>query len=357
MPQKRPSNIWPHPTYRYAYVREYRGMACTVIHGGPPLSTGYQWKPGSRTGAMAILEDRLRTYQLGGLAQAPRPANIRSCGDLWIEFIRVRFPKLSKNKQDEYTRYFSRVPQNLPCTETHLIREAVRASIEESHYVQNSKNKVYQRLRTIFKFGIDEGWLTVNPIHRDMIPNYVHALPTPYTEEEIKKILTMKDTSKYKPFVLFLIGSACRPIEALRLDWSHVYEEHCVVHSYKNGQRSARYRTIPYKLCPEVVTALDMARERSTEGSVFGMNNYAKVSEAIDELLGGNGRGLYDIRKYTINKWKRQGMPEVVRHALAGHDESIADVHYETDYSASELVSIALGSTRKNRGKLKTPAL
>lgn len=87
------------------------------------------------------------------------------------------------------------------------------------------------------------------------------------------------------------------------------------------------------------------------------MNNYAKASEAVNERLGGKGRGLYDIRKYAINKWKRAGIPEVVRHAIAGHDEDIADVHYETDYSASELVSMVLGSRSKKRVRTKAEAL
>lgn len=356
MPQKRTADLWPHPTYRYAYVREYRGMACTVIHGGSPLSTGYQWKPASRTAAMKVLEDRLRVYQLGGLP-LPVQKSAYTCGDLWLEFLRVRFPKLSTNKQAEYTRYFGRVPQGVLCTSTQMIREAVRKSIEESDYAQNSRNKVYMRIRTVFKFGIDEGMLTVNPIHRDMIPAYVHAIPNPYTEDEIKRIRTLSDNSKYKPFLLFLVGSGCRPIEALRLEWSHVLKDHCVVYSYKNGRRSARYRTIPFALCPEVIEALTMARKRATEGSVFGMQNYTKASEALNELLDGNGRGLYDIRKYTINRWKRQGMPEVVRHALAGHDEDIADVHYETDYTASELVSIASASTKRKSRSRATEAV
>jgi integrase len=324
-------------------------MACTVIHGSAPLSTGLLWRPASKTAAMRILDERLQAHLRQSTAAAPTPAKAPTCGDLWLEFVRVRWPRLSRNKQAEYQRYFDLVPPALLCTDTAGIRTAVRKAVDASTYAPNTKNKVYVRIRTVFKFGIDEGYLTVNPIHRDMIPAFEHAIPTPYTHDEVMTVHKLSDASKYKPFLLFLIGSGCRPVEGLRLEWEHVYDDHCVVYSYKNGRRSARFRVIPFELCPLVREALALAKAQGSAppGRVFRMQNYIKASQTFNELVGPSGRGLYDIRKYAINKWKREGWPEVVRHAVAGHDEEIAEVHYETDYTAAELVSITLASNSK----------
>lgn len=344
MPANRPSEIWEHPTYKYAYVREHRGSACTVIHGSYPKSTGYKFVRSARVNVMKILEQRLQEH-LGFGTQFESPGS-RTCGSLFEQFVIVKYPKLERLRRLEYKRYFKFVPASLPVTDTEKIRTALMKRVSESTYSVNTLNRLYTRIRTVFRFGIEQGWLTVNPVHKDMIPTAVTADPTPYADEQIDAALE-KLTGRSKAFVSFLNATGCRPIEATRLTWEDVHADHCIVWSSKGATTAIRRRVVPYSLCTGTLEAITMAKGApwSSAERVFGTKTYVKAAEQFNAALGeGVARGLYDIRKAVINRWKRLGWPEEVRHAIAGHEKDVAERHYESPYSAVELARIVQAS-------------
>lgn len=321
-------------------------MACTVIHGSYPKSTGYKFVRSARTNVMKILEQRLQEHL--GFAGFDSPGN-RTCKDLFEQFVIVRFPKVSPNARYAYKRYFTLIPSSLPVTATEKIRAALMKRVAESKYSSNTLNRLYTRIRTIFRFGIEQGWLTVNPVHKDMIPAAIAADPNPYTDKQILDAIE-KLNGRAKAFVSFLNATGCRPIEATRLTWNDIHADHCIVWSAKGATNSAKRRVIPYSLCKGTLEAIEMAKGATWSNAelVFGTKTYVKASELLNEALGEDvGRGLYDIRKAVINRWKRLGWPEEVRHAIAGHEKGIAERHYESPFSASELASIVQASLPK----------
>jgi len=353
MPTKRCEERWEHPIYKDCYVRNYRGKACTVIGGRPARSTGLKWTSASRAMAMQILEERREEFHRTGKTAKPKPAlfhaqasAVRTCGELWDKFIEFRYPKLSPPMQRSYERYFTMIPPGTPCGDADAILGYIARGVTTRKYTKGTPHKAYVRCRTVFNFGIGRGYFSLNPIFPDEIPAEGEPEPTPYTQEQIDNVEFMTP-GKLQACAYFLIGCGCRPCEAIRLEPDDVFDDYCRVYSYKNQARTKRYRVIPFALCPLAKKAVDMALEEKyfeINGKVFGLNNYTNVRDAFNEAIGSEGRGLKDIRKFTINKWRSEGIPEEVRHAIAGHEKEIAEKHYETELPAAELVRLALAS-------------
>lgn len=342
MPNHRAASRWEHPTYRYAYVREYRGMACTVIHGSPPISTGYEWKPGSRTAALRILNERLEAYLHGGIAEQ----RTMTCAKLFEEFASVRFPRIAGTTQNDYARYMSAlVPSGLAVTDTIRIRAAIARALEVSHYSQNSKRTAVNRVRSVFKFGIEQGWLTVNPVHPDMVPDEVVSEPEPYTDEDLAVAIDLLE-GRNRAFVAFLMATGCRAGEACNLMWDAVHGDHIVIDGKRARSGRERLRAIPYVLCPDTPAVIDSARgaDWSSPERVFGVSSYRAIGRAFNSALPGGGRGFHDIRKWRINAWVRMGWPESLIEAVAGHGLAVSKKHYRTRFTAADLVSMALDS-------------
>lgn len=346
MPNHRAEKRWDHPTYRYAYVREHRGMACTVIHGSYPLSTGLYWKSSSKARAMSILEERLRVFLMG--LPAPSVRRGSTCEEIFDAYLTARRERMSKNAVWEYTRYMTAFcPVGVDARNTHALRAEIMRRVKESTYAPNSKRQGLKRLRAVFEFGVSEGMITVNPVHRDMLPPEAPVQITPYTDAEIDALINGLD-GRPRLFVEFLASSGCRAVEAVRLQWPDVKSDHVVIDGKRNKRDAPKKRIVPFALCPELPDVLQRTRNSPLAGtvSVFGLNNYQSVARAMSRVLD-DARGFHDIRKWRINKWVRAGWPERVIEAVAGHDSDISKKHYRTPYTAAELARFVQGSEGK----------
>ena len=307
---------------------------------------------------MRILQQRLERYLNGGTA--PINEERLTCGQLFEQFAEVRFPKMSKRSQSWYVTAFKHVPPGLLVVESIRIKDAVVRGLASMDYAQNTMNKAMRLIRGVFAFGIERGWVRVNPIHKDLVPDAVTVDATPYTQQEIAFAISQLKP-QFAEFVRFLASTGCRPIEAVRLEWSSVKSDHVVLASMKGASKKLRPRILPFDLCPDAKVAIDTAKtsnwiesiESDTKRSgltkseidkirsrVFCMCTYQNAATAFNKALpeGSSPRGLYDIRVCAINSWRDKGWPEPLRNLLAGHTPEIARAVYEKAWTASELV-------------------
>lgn len=338
MPNRRTKDRWEHPTYRYAYVRGHRGMACTVIHGSYPLSTGFVWKPASKPMAMRILDERLRVYL--GLTRAHEAA--MTCSELWSEFMNVRGSALKPERRALMERYFAWVPPNASVEDHRSILAAVRQRAASKVYKQNTLRMALMTIRIVFAWGIERGYLKVNPIPLDVVPAEVVTTPRTYTREQVESVIEAMHSRGHHNqslYMRFLLATAARPVEALRMTWSDVYDDHCILRSAKGSKRaSMRARVIPFALIPDAKVCIDAMRALAPQSErVFAMKSYRSVMRRFERLFGDGYLGLYPIRKLAINEWIRLRWPEEVRTAIAGHGREIADAHYAVPFTAAEL--------------------
>lgn len=314
-------------------------MACTVIHGGSPISTGYVWKAASRVPSMRILDERLRRFLHGNTDTIP--TGTMTCGELFSLFIATRKERLSPLLQAEYARFMAAfVPSGKRVTDTAGLRTAIAARVTASHYSHNSRRQGLKRVRAVFQFGIEQGALTVNPVHRDMVPVERVDPATPYTDEEVELLLANLD-ERPRLFVAFLASTGCRAVEAVRLTWDAVGSDAVTIDGKRTRRDVPKYRVVPFALVPELHGVLHTARLAQWDTvTVFGYRNYHSIARAMKTVTQ-DARGFHDLRKYAINRWVRLGWPETVIQAIAGHDRAVSEKHYRTPFTASELVSMA----------------
>lgn len=350
MARPRTSKHWDHPTYRWAYVREYRGGAATVIRGGDPIQTGLKFVPAAKAEAIKILCQRVDEYRLreeGIIAKATAlPEGVMTVGALFEDFLTCAV-KMSDKRQKRIASEMGHTPLNELASNTKAITSYVLKSVAETGNDTNTQRFTLKAIRQVFRFGVERGHIRVNPIPLDVIPDEEVEDPTPYTLAQIRRIETLYDGGRLEAYLRFLIASRCRPIEACRVYPNDVYTDHCVVYSFKGRKKTKIRRVIPFALCPGAKEAIDMMRPPKGEkwvGPVFQWKNYQNVADKVRELLGDENLGLYGIRSWGINAWKRAGWPEDVRHAIAGHSKEIAEKHYESKWSASELVTKVAGN-------------
>lgn len=314
-----------------------------------PVSTGYVWKPSARTAALKVLNDRLEKYLNGGPILA---TDRMTCAQLLEQFIEARGQRLTKHKIWEYTRYMKAfVPPTALVTDTTKLRRAILDRVAGSEYATNTRRQGLKRIRTVFAFGIEQGWLQTNPVYKDMIPAEVVAEADPYTDEDLEQALE-KLSGRNRALLQFLMATGCRAIEATRLQWASVKSDHIIVDGKRVRADKPHLRILPLALCPGLKEVLDEARAASWGGPelVFGVQYYQPSARAFSAAMNGKGRGFHDVRKWVINRWVRMGWPEKVIEAMAGHDLSVSKKHYRTPFTPAELTQMAFETKPKSKG-------
>lgn len=358
MPRARTSKRWEHPTFRYAYVREYRGMACTVIRGSAPLSTGHVWKPSSRVPAMRILEQRLAVYE-GRVTEAPGGESM-TVAQLFEQFATIRFPRVTQSQRYQFIRAAQRfLHDGHRLDQTIKIRAYIAKRVAEFDGATSTLHGYLKRLRTMFAFAVDEGWMKANPVHRDMLPRVEAPDPHPYTDAEIDAI-TNALSGRAQLYVRLLALTGCRAGELTKLTWADVRADHIVIDGKRTRKDVPNKRIIPYELAPGLRELLSEARALGYEPAVLGLKTYYQMQAHVRDACASTGveyRGLHAIRAWRVNRWaKVDRWPEEVLTAIAGHDTTISKKHYRTALTAGELVRFTLDSLSKTGQKRRPQA-
>lgn len=346
MARRRHDKRWDHPVYRYAFVREHRGMACTVIHGSDPVSTGYRWTPASKAHAMRVLEERLRQHQQGPTMV---PTKAGTCHSLLVMYAQARFAALTSRRARYVVKCFNAlVPPNLVLTDHHAIRDAIAVRLAALEYAQNTKRTMMKAVRSVFQFGVAEGLLRANPVHTSMVPPEPVVTPDPYTDEDVFMIIGNVPSGRPRLFVRFLAATGCRAGEAITLRWDMVHGDHVVIDGKRSRRDVPAMRILPYPLMPDLKPVLEDARGLKHPDTVFGLASYYQMQQHVRDACSRTGteyRGLHAIRAWRIDRWaKVDRYPEEVITALAGHTEQVSRKHYRTPHTAAELVGLASDS-------------
>lgn len=341
MPTRRTPNRWDHPTYRYAYVREFRGMACTVIHGSSPISTGYAWKPSSRPHAMRVLQERLDAYH-GIRVNAHRATAYVTCGDLIDRWADVRAMRMGREYIDKRADIVRRMaPLKMDITDAHGVRTAIMSSPYVAKLNPNTRAQYMGIARSVFDWGISEGLCTINPVTKDMAARPPAKGATPHTKEEIDAIIAAV-APEHRRYYRLLATSGMREMEAVNLRWEDVYDTHVVVRGKRSKGREM-WRDIPYALMPGLADVLMEGRQ--TKGRVFNREypTYLRLyHDAVTDCAGKVRRlKLHAFRQYVATELSKRGLPEQVQTAIMGHTTAVGKAHYREQLGWDDLVRMA----------------
>lgn len=121
------------------------------------------------------------------------------------------------------------------------------------------------------------------------------------------------------------MATGCRVKDAQLQTWEHVYDDHLVLDGKRDRVSRPNLRIVPFFMCPELPVIIETAKGASWSDDVylFGGKNYQPIGRAFHKALDNKGRGFHDIRKWKINKWVREGVPEAVLEAVGGHEKEV----------------------------------
>ena len=116
-----------------------------------------------------------------------------------------------------------------------LTTDALRNLRATWHYHPRTVSKTLEKLRSFFKFCIENDWITKNPAQHIKAPE-VRPNPTlPFTEKEVRDIIA---NTEFRPATFFhlLLHSGLRIIDAATLRPERIQEDKLLLYQQKTGQ-------------------------------------------------------------------------------------------------------------------------
>jgi integrase len=307
-------------------------MACTVIHGGSPLSTGLPFTPTNRADALKILDDRLREGMPTGIVCNTVSDLFRCFQDMNPSITRRRF---------EYLRRYFRIlfaSQNPSLTNPLETKLLVAKLLANKEYSPNYKRQLLKGVRQVFAWGVDEGLTQGNPISKSLIPAEQVEDPLVPTYSDVMMILS-NAYRHHRGYYQLLALSAMRPFEALALKWSDIADGTITVHGKRKQERTPRKRIVVIDLIPglaECLATIPRDGER-----LFPQTTSTPAADGLRHLCKTLNLPTYSLkhfRKYALEWWTKDlRFHRDVITAMAGNDDSVRKKYYVSDYSADEL--------------------
>jgi integrase len=211
-----------------------------------------------------------------------------------------------------------------------------------------SVNRELQLMRAVLYFAEREGWITKNPFRQK------RALISPADERKRDRILTRDEEARLlaacvgrrahlAPLVLFLLDTAARSGEALRLTWADVdFERHLVTLTSWKGKQTIK-RIVG--LTARAESALRPLRAVGAV-SVFGLSSHFKRSFATAcKAAGITNLVPHDLRHTAITRMIQAGLAPAEVMKLAGHTQIATFARYlNTDEETAQRAARALES-------------
>jgi integrase len=131
-------------------------------------------------------------------------------------------------------------------------------------------------LRSIWRWGIERGYVQVNPWLTQSVAVEPRQDARPFSLEEVRAIVAGFEGDYYQNFVRFLLGAGCRVGEAIALEWSAVNDDCSEIWFGRSwdakGKRvkptkTNEVRTVP--MSPGIQTLLQERRQTAESRLVF----------------------------------------------------------------------------------------
>ncbi len=112
-------------------------------------------------------------------------------------------------------------------------------------------------LHSIFRFGIQQGWCSENPVSAIETPTIEEKEITPLTISECQRLVNLADTPRFRdclPALGIMLFAGVRPGEVARLRWADIrHDEGCLCISARQSKTGGARRV---ELCPPLCRML-----------------------------------------------------------------------------------------------------
>ncbi len=325
--------------YNKCYCYERYGNVYTYVFG-IKKSTDFAWVPENKQKALQILNERIRKHY--------NPDKVEfSLYDLLEDYKRNKMKDLSIQFQKKLNEVFKWVFKinDYKLNQTLEIRDAILKNFTNHNLSNSTKGRYLNYISSVFKYGIDNQYLEINPINKSIIPKIIHKEIIAFAIEEVEEILKMllklnKNTTY--GVTLFSRYFGTRISETLSLKWSNINHED--IKFIRKGGKTAK---LPYDKFDKIVNWINFQpRDNEKLFNISSQKAGLHLRLAIQTINAdpninmtiNNSLSFHAIRKMRENELIKiyKNEPKVVADFI-GHTLAIQQKHYLTIFEADEL--------------------
>ena len=215
----------------------------------------------------------------------------------------------------------------------------VQEIINESTMAPITLKKKLIRLRAIFAYGIEIGWIETNPIARTMFPKDRPKEVVVCTDEQLELIIRELNESKNWEAALcveFALLTGMRITEIMELSWENIKSRYMIFTG-----KGSHERIIPFRPFPRILSILGELREKGNERKPFSWRdrsgpstNLRNAIKSLSQKYGNmnwQGISFHTFRRIAINRWETAGITDKARNKMAGHTKLVEEKYYFTE--------------------------
>jgi len=261
----------------------------------------------------------------------------KTCQQLWDAFLKFKAMEVKPNTLQSYRDSMGRfyemfLPTMLitSITPEHLLEW--KTSMQDD-YAESSITTYVSKLKSVFKWAVDQDWLTKNPannLSRGGSRNREHDRFI--TMEEYTRLLDACPNQEWRTILaLARIGGLRCPSELRQLRWKDISQNRFTVHSPKTERHAGQDIRI-VRLFDELREELDK-HDKTTEFVVQGLQGTSWALYATFQEI--SERAGLGIIKYPFRNMRRSRANEVLRkwgeameRMWIGHSWDVMEKHY-----------------------------
>lgn len=348
-----------HPYYQLGYCERRYGkvyLHVKKLHGNDKKllkSLNKPWinvhKEPALKALTELIADKLKFIEEQKIKKSAD--EIRDTADLYERYAIVHFGGYSKDNLNRYTLGWKKFIRRVYSLDELLaITEDVSAILANYDGSPVTAAKYFEKVRSIFNFGVQQGWITRNPMYEKLKPNPKIEIKYTPREEEIRKMIQyfqnnensiLNPTHPYERhynvamtnLIRFIAQTGVRIHEALVARWSDYDGKTLTIHG--KGSRIRHFPVTPFPALKELMD--DMVKYRNRyEGFIFPWRDRAKPAEHLrnylKKVVGKEDSEMYSfhgLRRYAVEKFVREeGLDVELAAQLLGHSTEIMRKHY-----------------------------
>ncbi|MFW5700256.1 MAG: tyrosine-type recombinase/integrase [Cyclobacteriaceae bacterium] len=329
MPKPRTREHWASPTYTVGFVYNRGGVAYINIADKIIRSTRLKFIPANKKRALDILDQAVGEY-----LNPPEQQNKHvqhTIYSLIKEYGEIYFPNMShfniRNIKQSIGHF---IKQDYPLFQIDDIRKHIIENSKLCGLSANTKRRNLQRLKQIFNYAIDEGYIGRNPITKAMLPKEEKPKLMVFTRGETESLINYFHEKNYEFSLLiqFISITGVRIQEALKIMWQDVSDTFILIRG-----KGTKNRYFPLEPFPELVVLLKQIKELNNK-KLFRWNTYAKLEKWLRDAckkleIYEEGKSFHSIRKMRENELIKELRFDLdVTAELMGHTRKIQEAHY-----------------------------
>jgi integrase len=248
---------------------------------------------------------------------------------------------IAENSVKKYSRLLAKLQAFAKANDKHFLSaldvDALRLFRESWTVKSSTAIKELERLRTFYKFALDQDWLSKNPVLKIKPPKSSTAPTLPYSHEELKRVLKATDeypnarnAVRLRALTLLLRYSGLRITDAVCLQKSRIENGVLTLRTAKTGT------TVRVPLPPAVTEALD-AIESTNEYFFWSgsgtrkaaVGDYQRAFKKLYKLAKVDGAHAHRWRDTFAVELLLSGVPIERVGVLLGHSSAkVTEKHY-----------------------------